>query len=201
MRIAALGMVLALSMGCYTVQLKPIPEVAGRPLGETATIDVPGESASYVYDVRSFAAGVGNRWRIEVGDALVKYAEAYLRPVFPEGDDLRIHITVEGFDVRGFETHIEGRFTVSRGSEIVFNDDGLTDLVSHYRTQGTGIEYQSGTSEVSRFTPTVNSVPLCFARIGRMSPAGAITAKPCSFFQNLGRNTSFRVARSSSASA
>jgi hypothetical protein len=132
MRIAALGMVLALSMGCYTVQLKPIPEVAGRPLGETATIDVPGESASYVYDVRSFAAGVGNRWRIEVGDALVKYAEAYLRPVFPEGDDLRIHITVEGFDVRGFESHIEGRFTVSRGSEIVFNEKYHGQGVGHF---------------------------------------------------------------------
>ena len=130
MRRVGLGVMLVLSLGCYTVQLQPIPGVPGQPLGETATLDVPAESASYVYDVRSFAAGAGNRWRIEVGKALVMYAEAYLRPVFPEGDDLRIHITIEAFDVKGFEAHIDGRFAVFRGTDLVFGEK--------YHGNGTG---------------------------------------------------------------
>jgi hypothetical protein len=122
--------VVALSMGCYTVQLPAIPEVAGRATTRTATTDIPIGSATYVYDVRSFVSGIGNRWRIEVGDALVKYANAYLRPIFPEGDDLRIQITVEGFDVRHFQAHIDSRFTVFRGTDVVFN--------KKYHAQGIG---------------------------------------------------------------
>lgn len=132
MRVIALGMLLALSMGCYTVQMQPIPEVPGQPFGETATIDVPEQSANYVYDVRSIAAGFGNRWRIAVGDALVQYAEAYLRPVFPAGDDLRIQITIESFEVRDFEAHIDGRFAISRGREIVFNRKYHAQGVGHF---------------------------------------------------------------------
>jgi hypothetical protein len=132
MRIIALGVLLGLSMGCYTVQLQPISEIPGQSFGETATIDVLEPSANYVYEVRSFAAGFGNRWRIDVGDGLVQYAEAYLRPVFPEGDDLRVQITIEGFDVRDFEAHVDARFAISRESEIVFNRKYHAQGVGHF---------------------------------------------------------------------
>jgi hypothetical protein len=84
-------------------------------------VEIPEETAAFTYDVRSVASGAANRWRILVGEALVQYAEAYLGPVFPQGDEVSISVAIESFDVRDFEAHIDARFTVSREDETVFD--------------------------------------------------------------------------------
>ena len=76
--------------GCYTVRLNPIPEVIANSVPVPASLDISAETAAFTYDVRSGAAGVANRWRILVGEALVQYADAYLRPVFPQAKTFRL---------------------------------------------------------------------------------------------------------------
>jgi hypothetical protein len=107
--------------GCYTVRLNPIPAVEASPLPISSTLEISEETAAFTYDVRSLAAGGGNRWRIMVGEALVQYAEAYLRPVFPQGGDISISVSIESFDVHDFEAHINARFTVSGEGESLFD--------------------------------------------------------------------------------
>ena len=80
--------------------------------------------------LKSGTAGAANRWRILVGEALVRYAEAYLKPVFSEGDDVSISISIEHFHVHDFEAHIVGRFVVRR--------DGLPVFEEGYRAHGRG---------------------------------------------------------------
>jgi hypothetical protein len=116
--------------GCYTVKLNPIPVVEASPLPISAAVEISEETSALTYDVNSFAAGAANRWRILVGEALVQYAEAYLRPVFPQGDDVSISVSIQSFDVHDFEAHIDAQFTVSREGEILFE--------KRYHTYGKG---------------------------------------------------------------
>lgn len=113
----------------------------------TASIEIPPETASYTYDVRSIAAGGANRFRIMVGEALTQYAEAYLRPAFPAGDDLKIGITIESFSVHDFEAHIDARFAVSRDGQVVFNEK--------YEANGTGYFAQTAWGGVFAMKPSM----------------------------------------------
>lgn len=132
MRLLLLGLLIAAMSGCYTVRIETIPDVPGERLGPTAAIVLPPETAAYVYDVHSVAAGAANRWRIEVGQALGQYAEAYLRPLFSEGDDLRITLTIERFDVHDFEAHIDVRCAVSRGDDTVLDHEYHGAGIGHF---------------------------------------------------------------------
>lgn len=119
-----------LTAGCYTVNLHPIPPVAGSELRLTAQLEFPPETAGYTHVVRSAAAGIGNRFTILVGETLVQYGGAYLRPVFPEGNDATIRIEIESFDVRSFEARIRARFTVTQ--------DGGETFAKSYDAAGKG---------------------------------------------------------------
>ena len=121
---------LVATAGCYTVNFHLIADVPANRLPISARLDIPPETAKFTYDVRSAAAGAANRFRILVGEALSQYAKAYLRPVFPEGDDVSIGIKIEGFDVRDFEAHIDVQFSVVRNGQGVFK--------RKYHANGTG---------------------------------------------------------------
>jgi hypothetical protein len=110
-----------LCSGCYTVNLNSIPAVQGSPMPVTAQLDIPPETAVYTYDVRSMAAGAANRFRILVGESLVQYAGAYLRPAFPDGNDVTIRITINSFHVQDFEAHITARFMMNQRGRVILD--------------------------------------------------------------------------------
>lgn len=105
--------------GCYHVRLEPIAPVATDRLSLAATVDVPSATASRTYDVRSGMAGVANSWTLEIGAAIVQYAQAYLSNAFPPGNDATIRVELTSFDVHDFEAHADMRFTVLRGGTTV----------------------------------------------------------------------------------
>lgn len=51
---------------------------------------------------------------------------------FQLGDDLRLHISIEGFDVRDFEAHIDARFAVHHGEELVMNEKFHANGTGHF---------------------------------------------------------------------
>jgi len=122
LRVPLLCGTLVFSTSCYTVNLAPISAVPAEPLPVSARIEIPAQSAQFTYDVHSAAAGAANRFRILVGEALVQYADAYLLPVFPDGDEVSIRITIEGFDVHDFEAHIDARFSIAQEEETLLFD-------------------------------------------------------------------------------
>jgi hypothetical protein len=133
-----IGGVSTLGSGCYTSWLVRDPTVHLEPGGPQsldsiparARIQVPPGSASYTYEVKSRAAGRSKTHTIYLGEALVRYSEAYLQPAFEQGDDLVITINVADFYVENFEARLGLRFEVMNGSHLVF-----TRL---YRGQGRG---------------------------------------------------------------
>lgn len=87
-------------------------------------------AASYTYEVESRAAGRSKPHTIYLGEALVLYSEAYLQPVFEQGDDLAITIDVVDFRVTNFEGHLGLRFEVMNEADLVFTRE--------YRGKGRG---------------------------------------------------------------
>lgn len=112
-------LLLASTAGCYTVEMPAIDAVPSAPLPLAARVDVDAETAEFTYDVRSWSAGIANRWRMHVGAALAQYADAYLRPAFADGSDGTVAIRIESFDVEDFESRIAARFILSRGADTV----------------------------------------------------------------------------------
>ena len=109
------------SAGCYSVVLEPIPaQIASPHIPVAATIDIPPTTAAFQYVVRSGMAGGANSWTIEVGGAIVQYADAYLSNAFDKGSGVTVQIDMQHFDVHDFEAHCSLQFTVHRGSAAVF---------------------------------------------------------------------------------
>ena len=80
-----------LLVGCtHMVRLEPHPMVDKSALPISAEIVIPRQTAQYYYDVKSALAGSANTFRIEVGPALVQYADSFLRPAFKDGNDIAI---------------------------------------------------------------------------------------------------------------
>lgn len=88
----------------------------------SATIDIPDSAANYTYSFRSGTAGVANRWKVLVGDAVVKYTEAYLPSVFPKGDDVTVRIDVLNYELRGFRAITDLRVDVLQNEETLFSN-------------------------------------------------------------------------------
>lgn len=116
-----LASITLLASGCYTVSFHDVAPVTGDTVPVSAQIEIPDETRKMTYDVRSAAAGAANRFRIPVGKTLVQYADAYLPSAFQTGEDINIQITVEDFQVKNFEAHIDARFLVTRDSASVFD--------------------------------------------------------------------------------
>jgi hypothetical protein len=122
LRTAAFLVALLNWIGCqHTVTLPDIEPIKGDPIPVTARVEIPPESADRVHKVRSFAAGITSSWTIEVGDALVRYADAFLTPVFPKGDDVVIEISIDRFDIAMFRAILEARISVTRDGRGVFD--------------------------------------------------------------------------------
>jgi len=105
---------LALGMlaGCYHVTLPPPAAVPAAEQLLHARVDIPPETAQAEYTVHSAMAGGGNKWTIEVGRAIVDYANAYLPNAFPPGEGATVRIDLSHFDVHDFEAHVDLRFAV-----------------------------------------------------------------------------------------
>jgi len=110
-------------IGCqHIVALPEIKPIEGDTIPVSARVEIPAESANRVHKVRrSFAAGLASRWTIEVGDALVRYAQAYLTPVFPAGDDVVIEISIDRFGIAIFRAVLDARISVTRDGRAVFD--------------------------------------------------------------------------------
>ena len=122
---AACAAMLLLTSGCYHVRLEQPASVAtGDRIPVGARPLLPDETRRRVYVVRSGMAGIANSWTIEVGDAVTKYADAYLTHAFDPGDALTIRIDVVAFEVQGFAATTDLKFTVTdRAQQAVFQRD------------------------------------------------------------------------------
>jgi hypothetical protein len=133
-----IGVVSAVGSGCYTswlvrdpsVHLEPRPPQSLDAIPASARIELTPRSASYTYEVESRAAGRSKPHTIYLGEALVRYSEAYLRPAFDEGDDLVITIHLVDFLVENFEARLGLRFEVMNQADPVFTKE--------YRGKGRG---------------------------------------------------------------
>jgi hypothetical protein len=80
-------------------------------------VEVPSATATAIGEVHSFQGG---NCVIEVGHAIVQYADAYLANAFMPGNDLTVRVELDAFSVHDFEAHADMRFTVLRGSSQLF---------------------------------------------------------------------------------
>lgn len=111
-----------LAAGCYTVRLEPIPPVStGEPMDLTAKIDTPPATAASKRTIRSGMAGVANSWTVDIGDAVVKYAAAYLSEAFPPGDDVTVRVDLIDYKVEGFAATTDLRFVVTDADRVLFD--------------------------------------------------------------------------------
>jgi hypothetical protein len=105
----------AFNMGCYTVAITPVPRQPEGLVPLSARIDIPEATRDYTMAFRCWSGGIGNRWKVLVGDSVVKYADAYLPSLFPQGDDVQVRIDVVDFKVQGFRSIADLQFTVADG--------------------------------------------------------------------------------------
>jgi hypothetical protein len=133
-----IGGVSIFGSGCYTSWLVRDPSVHLEPgapqfldsIPARACIEVTPRSASYTYRVDSRAAGRSKPQTIYLGEALVRYSDAYLRPAFDKGEELVITIHVIDFLVKNFEARLGLRFEVMKEADLVFSKE--------YRGKGRG---------------------------------------------------------------
>ncbi len=131
--------------GCHHVVLDPIPPVSTERLPVSAQFEIDPFSASYTFSMRSFAAGIANKWTIHVGDALTQYAQSYLNEAFAPGNGLAIAVKIENFDVEDFSARATLRFIVRRDAEERFNKVYLGVGKSYFgRTAMTGVFGMNG---------------------------------------------------------
>lgn len=140
-RNVVLAIVAGASFGaCHHVRLDPIPPAPVERLPLTARYDIEPLSTVYEFSMRSFAAGIANKWTIHVGEALSQYARAYLGEAFPPGDRLAISIAIERFEVDDFQARASVRFVVEDGAVERLNRVYLGTGNSYFkRTAMTGV--------------------------------------------------------------
>jgi hypothetical protein len=120
--------------GCYNVRLPaPAARAVPDPIPVAATVVVPPATSQFTYDVRSGLAGGANTWTVHVGDAVAKYADAYLRPAFLAGDDVTIQVELRDFDVRDMGAKPVMHFTVhDAGGVSLFDQTYECDAPGHF---------------------------------------------------------------------
>jgi hypothetical protein len=111
---------LGLLAGCYHVTLEPPAPIPAAEQLLHARVDIPPDTAEAEYTVHSAMAGGANKWTIEVGRAIVDYANAYLPSAFPPGNDASVRIDLSHFDVHDFEAHVDLRFAVVTPNGTLF---------------------------------------------------------------------------------
>ena len=135
---------------CHHVILDPIPPVAAATLPVPGRFEVDPSSASYAYSLRSFAAGIANKWTIHVGEAVQTYAQSYLSSAFQPGDGVVITFTIENFVVEDFCARLSLRTVVRRGSEEKLNRVYSGTGTSHFkRTAFTGVLGMQGSMKAT----------------------------------------------------
>jgi len=120
-RFIALAFYLTVCSGCYTVAITPVQKRPEDFIPVKARIEIPERTRNYTISFRSWAAGVANRWKVMVGDAVVRYSDAYVPSLFPAGDDVRVLIEVVDFKVRDFRSIADMKFTVSKQGKNLFS--------------------------------------------------------------------------------
>ena len=73
-------------------------------------------TANATPDVYSYQGG---GCTIEVGRAIVQYADAYLGSAFQPGNDVTVRVELDSFEVRNFEARMDMRYTIARGGQQV----------------------------------------------------------------------------------
>lgn len=89
------------------------PAVSTR-IAIPATIQVPQGSASFVQQAGLF--------KILLGEAVVRYSEAYLRRAFPPGDDVLVSVEIADASEVNYQVTVALKFIVSRGDRQVFQE-------------------------------------------------------------------------------
>lgn len=141
MNLRALSIVLICATGaCHHVVLDPVPPVPTDPMPFSARYEVEPLSATYAYSMRSFAAGIANKWTVHVGEALVSYSQAYLGESLHPGDDLSILLSIEHFEIDDFRARASVRFVVKQGDVTRLDRVYVGIGESHFkRTAMTGV--------------------------------------------------------------
>lgn len=107
--------------GCYTVAISTVHPVPKQQVPIRAALRLPPETRNYQYSIRSWTTGIANRWTVMVGDAVVKYSDAYMPALFQEGEDATVRIDVLGFQVQEFRAIADLRFTVGKDGDVWFS--------------------------------------------------------------------------------
>src|SRR5262245_59019748 len=107
-------------VACHQIVLDPISPATTARLASSARLEIRPGTETYTHSLRSFAAGIANKWIIHAGEATGQYAHAYIDPMFASGEDLLIQVALERFDVHDFAAHAHVRIVVLRDSQEVF---------------------------------------------------------------------------------
>lgn len=135
LRAALVGAALVLT-GCYTVGFHdPVAQRIEPPLfaGE---IEIPRETREFRRVVRSFEAGIGNRWTIPVGETLVRYSDALLQPAIRTGDAV-VRIEIRDYRMRSFQATLDTHVLVRDGAGRTVLDRDYSHTGSPYRERTT----------------------------------------------------------------
>jgi hypothetical protein len=100
---------------CHQVVLDPIPPVSAPPLARSGRYEIDPASTYFEYSLRSFAAGIANKWIIHVGEGLMNYAHSYLGPALPAGTDMTIMLAIDQFEVDDHRARLNLRAIVRTG--------------------------------------------------------------------------------------
>jgi len=119
-----------LASACHTIELAaPANPKVETPRSQTsASIVVEPSSRTLSYSFGGTSAGLANRFEVEVGETLMRYAEAYCARAFQSGSELQLEVEIESFTIAEGAGQLVTRFTVRRDGETIF--------APHYMVEG-----------------------------------------------------------------
>lgn len=130
-RLFLLAVAAAATQACVTVEM-PTPEARVVPLGVAGRVETDRGSARRVVTFRHGAVGIANTYRVPVGDALRRYAEAFLGAALDEGDELVVRLALEEAELEHFALRTATRVEVVRGGEVLLRETYRVEAPSYF---------------------------------------------------------------------
>jgi hypothetical protein len=120
-----LALCVAAASACHSIELgAPAVDVVRLPLRAQYSIDEASATLEYVE--RRHQAGLGNRFRVLVGDAFVRYAGAFLGQALAPGTDFTVRIAIEHFAIVDGTAFLHTRFRVEARDGTPMMDERYT---------------------------------------------------------------------------
>lgn len=121
---------------CIHISLNNLPPKPGDTLLLKGNLNIPDSTANYLHTFRSFSTGLAYRYTVDVGEALVTYANYYIDTEESDTGNI-LEITIEHFVIQNAVANLTTKFVITDKYErVIFEETYITNGQKHIMSWG-----------------------------------------------------------------